>query len=188
MKKILIVFAVVFAAFAVEAQGPRRPSGVGPAQQSRGQMVRPENRGGGRNMRARRNMDGDGRLSSQDQHLLESIEGTDSPQAARRYLQSAISSRSEEVRMAMVNALENGDRRSASDLAYFIADPSEDVSEAAFTAWTTALSDARGDQRVRAILEAAQILQGRSNGQWQGHGAPAAPMVAPSTVPPPAAR
>ncbi len=186
MKKILIVFAAALAVFAVEAQGQRRPSGAGPAQQPRGQMARPSGRGGDRGPRARRNGE-DGQPSKQDLRLIEDIESAESPQELRRYLQAAISSRSEDVRMAMVNALESEDgKRSLADLAYFIADPSEEVAEAAFSAWTMALSDARSDRRVRAILEAAQILQGHSNGQWKGHGygAPHGPMTAPGAVPP----
>ena len=186
MKKILIVFAAALAVLAVEAQGQRRPSGAGPAQQPRGQMARPSGRGGDRGARSRHNGK-DGQLSKQDRRLIEDIESAESPQELRRYLQAAISSRSEDVRMAMVNALESEEgKRSLADLAYFIADPSEDVAEAAFSAWTMALSDVRGDRRVRAILEAAQILQGHSNGQWQGHGygASRVPMTAPGAVPP----
>ena len=186
MKKILIVFAAALAVLAVEAQGQRRPSGAGPAQQPRGQMARPSGRGGDRGARSRHNGK-DGQLSKQDRRLIEDIESAESPQELRRYLQAAISSRSEDVRMAMVNALENEEgKRSLADLAYFIADPSEDVAEAAFSAWSMALSDVRGDRRVRAILEAAQILQGHSNGPWQGHGygASRVPMTAPGAVPP----
>ena len=186
MKKILIVFAAALAVLAVEAQGQRRPSAAGPAQQPRGQMTRPSGRGGDRGARSRHNGE-DGQLSKQDRRLIEDIESAESPQELRRYLQAAISSRSEDVRMAMVNALESEEgKRSLADLAYFIADPSEDVAEAAFSAWTMALSDVRGDRRVRAILEAAQILQGHSNGQWQGHGygASRVPMTAPGAVPP----
>lgn len=186
MKKILIVFAAALAVFAVEAQGQRRPSGGGPAQQPRGQMARPSGRGGDRGARSRHN-GADGELSKQDRRLIEDIESAESSQELRRYLQAAISSRSEDVRMAMVNALESEEgKRSLADLAYFIADPSEDVAEAAFSAWTMALSDARSDRRVRAILEAAQILQGYSKGQWQGHGYGAShgPMTAPGAVPP----
>lgn len=186
MKKILIVFAAALAVLAVEAQGQHRPAGAGPAQQPRGQMARPSGRGGDRGARSRHNGK-DGQLSKQDRRLIEDIESAESPQELRRYLQAAISSRSEDVRMAMVNALESEEgKRSLADLAYFIADPSEDVAEAAFSAWSMALSDVRGDRRVRAILEAAQILQGHSNGQWQGHGygASRVPMTAPGAVPP----
>ena len=91
-------------------------------------------------------------------------------------------SRSAEVRMAMVDALESEDShgRSASDLAYFIADPDEDVSSAAFSAWSSVLEDAHGGRRARAILETADILRGFSGGLWQ---TPGAPLPAPAAVP-----
>jgi hypothetical protein len=135
-------------------------------------------------MRLRRDRDADDgdKLSSRDQRLIEEIEAAESSRALRRYLQSAVSSRSEEVRMAMVNALESAENRSASDLAYFIADPSEDVAEAAFSAWTSILSDTSKNQRVRAILESAQILQEHSNGHWQGDGAQGPHMAVPGAV------
>jgi hypothetical protein len=136
-------------------------------------------------MQLRRNADDRDKLSSRDQRLIEEIESAESSTALRRHLQSAVSSRSEEVRMAMVNALENAEKRSASDLAYFIADPSEDVAEAAFSAWTSILSDTRREQRVRVIIESAQIMQGQSNGHLQGQGRSAhgSHMAAPGAVP-----
>ncbi len=184
MKKILIAFAVAVAALSTEAQGQPRPVGYRSSQQSRGQMARSSNRGGDRGVRSRRNADDRDKLSSRDQRLIEDIEGANSLSALRRHLQSAVSSRSEAVRMAMVNALENLDKRSAADLAYFIADPSEDVAEAAFLAWTSILSDTRRSQRVQVILESAQILQGQSNGHWQGqgHGAQGTHMAVPGAV------
>jgi hypothetical protein len=133
-------------------------------------------------MRLRRNADDGDKLSSGDQRLIEEIEAAESSKELRRYLQSAVSSRSEEVRLAMVNALESAEKRSASDLAYFIADPSEDVAEVAFSAWTSILSDTSKNQRVRAILESAQILQEHSNGHWQGHGAQGPHMAVPGAV------
>jgi len=170
MKKILIAFAVAIATLAAEAQGQPRPGGYRQSQQSYVQRTMQSDRGGNRGGRLRRNADDRDQLSSRDQRLIEEIEAAESSKALRRYLQSAVSSRSEEVRMAMVNALESAEKRSASDLAYFIADQSEDVAEAAFSAWTSILSDTRREQRVRAILESAQILQGQSNGHWQGQG------------------
>ena len=83
--------------------------------------------------------------------------------------------------MAMVEALEDKGSRSASDLAYFIADPSEDVADAAFSAWTSVLDDARGDRRVRAILDTAEILRGFSGGLWRTPGG--IPSAVPSAVP-----
>jgi len=185
MKKMLIAFAVAIAALATEAQGQPRPVSARPLQPARGQMARPANRGGDRGGRLRRKADDRDKLSSRDQRLIEEIESAESSKELRRYLQSAVSSRSEEVRMAMVNALENAEKSSASDLAYFISDPSEEVAEAAFSAWTSILSDTRREQRVRVILESAQIMQGQSNGhlQGQGHGTHGSHMAAPGAVP-----
>ncbi len=170
MKKILIAFAVTVATLATEAQGQPRPGGNRPSQQSYSQKSRPSDRDGDRGSRSRRNGGDRDQLGSRDQRLLEDIESAESAKALRRYLQSAVSSRSEEVRMAMVNALESAESCSATDLAYFISDSSEEVADAAFSAWTSILSDTRKDQRVRAILETAQILQVHSNGRWQGQG------------------
>ncbi len=170
MKKILIAFAVAIATLATEAQGQPRSGGYRQSQQSYDQRTRQSDRGGNRGARSRRSGDDRDQTGSSDQRLLENIESAESAKALRRYLQSAASSRSEEVRMAMVNALESADGCSATDLAYFISDSSEEVADAAFSAWTSILSETRKDQRVRAILETAQILQGQSNGRWQGQG------------------
>ena len=130
-------------------------------------------------------------LSRSDRRLIDAIEEAESLHELRRHLQAAAISRSEEVRMAMVDALEEKGSRSASDLAYFIADPSDDVADAAFSAWTSVLDDARGDRRVRAILETAEVLRGFSGGLWQAPGMahpvvpPAAPVMQPGTVPVP---
>lgn len=117
--------------------------------------------------------------NSREERLIEAIEEADSLHELRRYLQTAATSRSEDVRMAMVSALEAQGGRSASDLAYFIADPDEDVASAAFTAWSSLLDDARGGRRIRAILETADILRGFSGGLWQ---TPGAPLPAPAPV------
>ena len=187
MKKLLIVLAVAAAVLAPESvQSQPRPAGARSVPQSRGQMGRTANRDGDRGARSRRNRGDDGQISKQDQQLIEGIESADSSQKRRKYLQAALSSRSEDVRMAMVDALAGEeDKQSVTDLAYFIADPSEDVADAAFSAWTMAVSDISRERRVRAILETAQILQGRSNGLRQGHGAPGGYMAAPGMMQPP---
>ena len=122
------------------------------------------------------------RLSHHDRRLIDAIEDAESLHELRRYLQAAAMSHSEEVRMAMVEALEDEDMhgRSASDLAYFIADPNERVSAAAFSAWSSVLEDVHGARRARAILETADILRGFSGGLWQ---TPGAPLPAPAAVP-----
>ena len=185
MKKILIAFAVAFTALAMDAAPPSkgRPQPIRPqqqqasSQQKRGlEGKRSAGRGTRRMSRVRDNDQRD-QLSGPERRLIDAIEDADSLHELRRHLQAAASSRSEDVRMAMVAALEDKGSRSASDLAYFIADPSEDVADAAFSAWTSVLDDARGNRRVRAILETAEVLRSFSGGLWQTSGG------SPSAVP-----
>jgi len=191
MKKILIVFAAAVAAALANAAAPKAPAQPRKPQPPRTTTVKrapaPAARSGSRH-RGGHDRDRYDRLSHHDRRLIDSIEDADSLHELRRYLQAAAMSRSEEVRMAMVDALEDEDMhgRSASDLAYFIADPSERVSAAAFSAWSSVLEDAHGARRVRAILETADILRGFSGGLWQTPGAipPAAvPVAQPVAVP-----
>ncbi len=195
MKKILIVFAAAVAALTVDAAPQKgRPQPQRPQQVARKQsrpVVKPSPaRGGRKGGRPHNDRDRRERLSGHDRRLIDAIEDADSLHELRRYLQAAATSRSEDVRMAMVNALESEDMhgRSASDLAYFIADPSERVSAAAFSAWSSVLEDVHGGRRARAILETADILRGFSGGLWQTPGAPLpapapVPMAQPVTVP-----
>ena len=183
MKKILIVLAAVITALAADA-APQKPQ-KGRPQPQRATTVKRTPAPGARNVSRRRRVhdrDRYDRLSHHDRRLIDAIEDADSLHELRRYLQAAAMSRSEEVRMAMVDALESEDMhgRSASDLAYFIADPSGRVSAAAFSAWSSVLEDAHGDRRIRAILETADILRGFSGGLWQ---TPGAPLPAPAAVP-----
>lgn len=195
MKKILIVFAAAVAALTMDAAPQKgRPQQQRPQQVAR-KPSRPATkavgaRGARGASRVRIDRDRRERLSGPDRRLIDAIEDADSLHELRRYLQAAATSRSEDVRMAMVDALESEDMhgRSASDLAYFIADPSERVSAAAFSAWSSVLEDVRGGRRARAILETADILRGFSGGLWQTPGAPlpapaAVPVVQPVTVP-----
>ena len=195
MKKILIVFAMAFAAFAMDAVA-QPPKGRPQQQKARPQQKRglAAKRGpakGSRNVSRVRDRDDRDDLSRSDRRLIDAIEEAESLHVLRRHLQAAAISRSEEVRMAMVDALEEKGSRSASDLAYFIADPNDDVADAAFSAWTSVLDDARGDRRVRAILETAEILRGFSGGLWQAPGMvhpvapPVAPVMHPGSVPVP---
>ena len=189
MKKILIVFAVAFAALAMDAappskgrpQPPRPQQQQASSQQRRGLVGKRSAGKGTRRMSRVHDSDHRDRLSGPERRLIDVIEDADSLHELRRHLQSAASSRSEDVRMAMVEALEDKGSRSASDLAYFIADPSEDVADAAFSAWTSVLDDARGDRRVRAILETAEVLRGFSGGLWRTSGG--VPPAVPSAVP-----
>ena len=181
MKKTMFVLAAgaaMLMANSVSAQQLKNPPPQGgsqtqrlPQQQGGQTQRRPNtNRGGERGNSLRRGSDQYNRLGKDDQRLVEAIEEADSPSKLRRYLQQAMNSRSEEVRMAMVNALECADRHSATDFAYFIGDSSEEVADAAFSAWTSALEEVHGEGRVRAILETAEILRSYSGSRRQTSG------------------
>lgn len=115
-------------------------------------------------------------LSDADQRLVDQIEEADSIDALLRLSRRAASSRSADVRMAMVDALESQGERAANDIAYYIADSDEDVAESAFSAWTGLLGDMSRSRRVQAIRAAAQTLatagsmQMRGGDQRQGYG------------------
>ena len=185
MKKLMIVLVAGIAALTMDAAPQKgRPQPQRP-QQQRTVTVKRTPAPASRNVSRRRgghDRDRYDRLGGPDRRLIDAIEDADSLHELRRYLQAAAMSRSEEVRMAMVDALEDEDMhgRSASDLAYFIADPSERVSAAAFSAWSSVLEDVHGARRARAILETADILRGFSGGLWQ---TPGAPLPAPAAVP-----
>ena len=187
MKKLMFVIVAGITALTMAAapqrgrQQPQRPQPQRTTPVKRTPSKGPRTVSHGRSHRGGHDRRRD-RLSSHDERLIDAIESADSLHELRRYLQAAASSRSEEVRMAMVDALENEDMhgRSASDLAYFIADPDEDVSSAAFSAWSSVLEDVHGGRRARAILETADILRGFSGGLWQ---TPGSPLPAPVAVP-----
>ena len=183
MKKLMIVLVAGLAALTMDA-APQKGRPQQRPQQQRTMVKRAPARGPQMGSRRHGGFDRGrhDRLGSHDRRLIDAIEEADSLRELRRYLQAAAMSRSAEVRMAMVDALENEDShgRSASDLAYFIADPDEDVSAAAFSAWSSVLEDVHGGRRARAILETADILRGFSGGLWQ---TPGAPLPAPAAVP-----
>ena len=185
MKKLMIVLVAGIAALTMDAAPQRgRPQPQRSQPQRTVTAKRTPARGPQQGSRRRGGIDRDrrDRLGGHDRRLIDAIEDADSLHELRRYLQAAAMSRSAEVRMAMVEALENEDShgRSASDLAYFIADPDEEVSSAAFSAWSSVLEDVHGGRRARAILETADILRGFSGGLWQ---TPGAPLPAPAAVP-----
>ena len=174
MKNSMAILAAGVAALMLGAEAQQGPQPQRPPQQQGGQQQRSATprRGSATGGRMRRGADRDGSLGKEDQRLIESIEEAESMSSLRRYIQQAADSRSEEVRMAMVDALENANKHSASDFAYFLADPSRDVSEAAFSAWTSALEEDHGEDRIRAILDTAEVLRsysGRSR-QMRGQG------------------
>ena len=193
MKKLTVVLAAGIAVLVVDtalAQQRSQPQQYRQGQmypQQQHQRYGAERRGAENGDRMHRDRDRGNRSGKNDDRLLQAIEEADSVSKLRRYLQQAASSRSEEVRLAMVNALERADKRSPSDFAYFIADSSEDVADAAFSAWTSAMEEVKGERRARAILETAEILRGSSGGFRQAPGPHAYPATsAPMAHPGPA--
>ena len=176
MRKLTIVLAAGIAALMVDtalAQQRSQPQQYRQGQmypQQQHQRYGAERRGAENGDRMHRDRDRGNRSGKNDDRLLQAIEEADSVSKLRRYLQQAAGSRSEDVRLAMVNALESADKHSPSDFAYFIADSSEEVADAAFSAWTSAMEEVKGERRARAILETAEILRGSTGGFRQEAG------------------
>jgi len=116
------------------------------------------------------------RMDRQDRALLDAIENADSYAELSRLMMQAIGSRNPEVRQTMVEALADKGRKGVNDLAYFIADPDDDVAGSAFSSWVSILEDHGTPGRAAAIISAARIIQQNSS---QGG------MQAPPGIPPP---
>ena len=107
-------------------------------------------------------------LSAADQKLLQAIEEADSLSELMPLSRQAQTSRSAEVRQAMVDALDGQSKDAVNLLAVFLGDPDEDVANSAFTAWSSKVEDMKPARRVQAIMSAAQALQ--QGGQFQAGG------------------
>ncbi len=117
-------------------------------------------------------------MSSQDQRLLNAIEEADDLADLRRLSPRVLQSRNPDVRIAMIEALEDQGPDVASELAIYLADPDENVADAAFSAWTSVLEDVPARRRLGRIIRSVQCLQGA------GQGGMAPGMVAPVMVQP----
>ena len=104
-------------------------------------------------------VDREPQMSESDQKLLETIEESESLRELIRLSRRASMSRHPEIRMAMVDALEARGTDAAEMVAAYIADPDEDVSESAFTAWTSLVNEMKPSRRAKAIVAAAAVLQ-----------------------------
>jgi hypothetical protein len=107
-------------------------------------------------------------LSAADQKLLQAIEEADSLSELMPLSRQAQTSRSAEVRQAMVDALDGQSKDAVNLLAVFLGDPDEDVANSAFTAWSSKVEDMKPARRVQAIMSAAQALQ--QGGQFRAGG------------------
>ena len=191
MKKLIIAIVAGIATFATStmfgqdvppsASKPRasRPSAVNiPTTNNR---PAPGNRpqAGNRPQTASRNGRRDyrrDRMSNNEQRLYDRIAATDSIRELRRFIQEVVSARDDDLRAALVDALSVADGHSPSDFVYFLADRNADVAESAFNAWTMALGDMNAHRRVRAIIDAGQMLQGMAGGHSQTQQQPPPPM------------
>lgn len=87
-------------------------------------------------------------------------------------------SRSERM-LERIAQLEERGKSAAVQIAAFIVDPDEEVSDEAYRAWSSLVEDMDADRRARAIVQAAQAIQAG------GHGGPSMPppMVVPVQQP-----
>ena len=115
------------------------------------QMGRPRGMGG-----FRHDMN---RMNGPDRRLAEMIEDAETLHELRRFMQNAVSARSPEVRLTMVDALEDIGVRAIGDLAYFLCDPDEEVAQSAFSAWSSLLEDVRAADRAFAIQATSDLLR-----------------------------
>ncbi len=188
MKKILSIAAACMvgcmSGAAARPEGGPPPPGQPPSgqssakgrqqpQQSRAQNGRKPGRrtsaSGARMSQGRRS-----ELSESDQKLIDAIEEADSFAMLMRLSRSAQMSRSSELREAMVDALESQGKNAVNELASYIGDSNEDVSDSAFSAWSSILEEMKPQRRVLAIQAAAQKLQGNrlQGGGQHGKGVP----------------
>lgn len=116
------------------------------------------------------------RMSNAEQRLYDRIVATDSIRELRRFIRDVATARDDDLRAALVDALSIADGHSPSDFVYFLADRNADVAESAFNAWTMALGDMNAHKRVRAIIDAGQMLHGMAGGHSQTPPPPPPPM------------
>ena len=102
-----------------------------------------------------------GRLSSQDERLIDAIDDADSLEQLMPLAQRARMAHSADVRMSAVDALEARGRDCVNALAEFMDDPDPEVADAAFSAWSSILSEMKPYRRLMAVRDAAVILQSR---------------------------
>lgn len=103
----------------------------------------------------------DERLPPEERHLMRMLEHGRDFEELVRVFPRASRSHNPDIRSALVDALEEHEGRALPMLAAMIADPDEEVSESAFSAWMTIVNDMRYMRRPRALIEAAAAIQSR---------------------------
>lgn len=171
MKKMAIVGLMgMLCCAAAFAAKPNQPGAKpGPRTEKRAPKLMTE--------RARRAAERGPKMSARERRLLESVEEAESLRELMRLLPQVQAAPNVELRLALVDALEEQGPRAANALVPFIADPVEDVADAAFSAWTTVLEEVDPRRRAAVIVSAAQVLQPPAP---PAAAVPVAPVVAPA--------
>ena len=129
--------------------GVHRPMPSKPVVQS---GDRPRNRHSGMRHESRR--------ERYDRRLMELIENAESLGQLRAIVTEAAQSHNPEIRLAMIDALEDKGRRAVDELAAFIGDPDDEVSDSAWRAWSSVVENMDDrEARLRAIHSAGFLLQ-----------------------------
>lgn len=168
IKTILAVCAVLATLVAPAAPGgarpPRQGGGARPAAaaQQPGRQTAAPRKSPAKPRRAVRTAGIEERLPPEDRRMLSAIEDADGLHELMRLYPHASRARSREVRLALVDALEEQGEQAVNLLAGLLADPDEDVAESAFTSWTSVLDDMRPRRRAAAVVSAAQAISQQS--------------------------
>lgn len=99
------------------------------------------------------------RMSHEDRRLIERLEEAEHFGEVMRLYPQARASRNPYVRAALVDALDEHGERAVNLLAALIADPDEDVADAAFTAWSGIVDDLPWRRRAAVVVEAAAAIR-----------------------------
>lgn len=99
------------------------------------------------------------RMSHEERRLVDRLEEADGFHEVERLYPHARASRNPYVRAALVDALEDRGERAVNLLAALIADPDEDVADAAFSAWSNIVEDIPWRRRAAVMIEAAAAIQ-----------------------------
>lgn len=166
--KTILAVCTVLATFALPAAPggarPPRQGGARPAAaaQQPGRQAAAPRKSAAKPRRVVRTAGFEERLPPEDRRMLSAIEDADGLHELMRLYPHASRARSREVRLALVDALEEQGEQAVNLLAGLLADPDEDVAESAFTSWTSILDDMRPRRRVSAVVSAAQAISQQS--------------------------
>ena len=126
------------------------------------------------------------RMSHEDRRLGDRIEEADGFRDIERLYPHARASSNPNVRAALVDALEEHGERAVNLLAALIADPDEDVADAAFSSWSNIVEDIPWRRRAAVVIEAATAIQQPARALPVPPPVPVQPAIVPAGQPVPA--